>query len=130
MLRRYICTSARCHEQVEALPVRLAETGEPDAVARIIRHHYPACGGSGFARDRASVTYEELTSRLSEQMGSVCMSSPWLPVCSSPQFLTGLLGINVGGIPLAEDPSALSKWWCFWSSDCGSGLLCFDAEWF
>lgn len=57
------------------------------------------------ARDRASVAYEELTSRLSEQMNSrmyvlSLVAGLFLPL----GFLTGLLGINVGGIPLAEDP--------------------------
>lgn len=57
------------------------------------------------ARDRASVAYEELSSRLSEQMNSrmyvlSLVAGLFLPL----GFLTGLLGINVGGIPLAENP--------------------------
>jgi len=58
------------------------------------------------AKDRASVAYEELSNRLSEQMNSrmyvlSLVAGLFLPL----GFLTGLLGINVGGIPLAEDPS-------------------------
>lgn len=57
------------------------------------------------ARDRASVAYEELSSRLSEQMNSrmyvlSLVAGLFLPL----GFLTGLLGVNVGGIPLADDP--------------------------
>ena len=57
------------------------------------------------AKDRASVTHEALGNRLAEQMNSrmyvlSLVAALFLPL----GFLTGLLGINVGGIPLAEDP--------------------------
>jgi zinc transporter len=57
------------------------------------------------ARDRAGVANEELASRLSEQLNSrmyvlSLVAGLFLPL----GFLTGLLGINVGGIPLAENP--------------------------
>ena len=52
------------------------------------------------ARDRASVTQEELVNRLSEQMNArmyvlSVIAAIFLPL----GFLTGLLGINIGGIP-------------------------------
>lgn len=55
------------------------------------------------ARDRAAVTQEELGNRLAEQMNSKMyilsiVAAIFLPL----GFLTGLLGINVGGIPGAE----------------------------
>ncbi len=58
------------------------------------------------ARERAAVTQEELTNRLSEQMNSrmyilSMVAGIFLPL----GFLTGLFGINVGGIPLANSPS-------------------------
>jgi zinc transporter len=57
------------------------------------------------ARERAAVTQEELTNKLAEQMNSrmyvlSIVAGIFLPL----GFLTGLLGINVGGIPLAESP--------------------------
>ena len=57
------------------------------------------------ARERAAVTQEELDNRLAEQMNSrmyvlSLVAALFLPL----GFLTGLLGINVGGIPLADDP--------------------------
>jgi zinc transporter len=57
------------------------------------------------ARERAAVTQEELANRLSEQLNSrmyvlSIVAAVFLPL----GFLTGLLGINVGGIPLAESP--------------------------
>jgi zinc transporter len=56
------------------------------------------------ARDRAAVTQEELVNRLSEQMNNKMyllsiVAAIFLPL----GFLTGLLGINVGGIPGAEN---------------------------
>jgi len=54
-------------------------------------------------REHAAVTHEELTSRLSEQMNKnmyvlSLVAAVFLPL----GLLTGLLGINVGGIPGAE----------------------------
>ena len=58
-------------------------------------------------RERAAVTQEELLSRNSEQLNSrmyvlSIVAAIFLPL----GFLTGLLGINVGGIPGAEYPQA------------------------
>ncbi|SHF06832.1 zinc transporter [Microbulbifer donghaiensis] len=58
-------------------------------------------------RERAAVTQEELLSRNSEQLNSrmyvlSVVAAIFLPL----GFLTGLLGINVGGIPGAESPGA------------------------
>ena len=55
------------------------------------------------ARDRAAVTQEELVNRLSEQLNNKMyilsvVAAIFLPL----GFLTGLMGINVGGIPGAE----------------------------
>jgi zinc transporter len=56
-------------------------------------------------RDRAAVAYEELASRVAEQMNSrmyvlSIVAALFLPL----GFLTGMFGINVGGVPFAEDP--------------------------
>ena len=58
-------------------------------------------------RERAAVTQEELQSRLSEQMNSrmyvlSVVAAIFLPL----GFLTGLLGVNVGGIPGTDYPMA------------------------
>jgi len=57
-------------------------------------------------RDRAAVAYEELSSQLSEQINSrmyilSVVAALFLPL----GFFTGLFGINVGGIPLSENPN-------------------------
>jgi zinc transporter len=58
------------------------------------------------ARERAAVTQEELANRLSEQINArmyvlSVVAAIFLPL----GFMTGLFGINVGGIPLAENPT-------------------------
>jgi zinc transporter len=59
------------------------------------------------ARDRASVTHEELLNRLAELTNRrmyllTMIAAIFLPL----SFITGLLGINVGGIPGADDRHA------------------------
>lgn len=54
-------------------------------------------------RDRALVTQEELTAKLAESMNRTSYRLTIVAAIFLPLgFLTGLLGINVGGIPLAE----------------------------
>lgn len=60
-------------------------------------------------RDRATVTQEELNSRLAEQMNRTMyvlsiVAGIFLPL----GLLTGLLGINVGGIPGTDNPWAFT----------------------
>jgi zinc transporter len=62
------------------------------------------------AREHAAVTQEELGSRLSEQTNRrmyalSVIAGVFLPL----GLLTGLLGINVGGIPGADDPLAFAE---------------------
>lgn len=60
-------------------------------------------------RDRATITQEELNGRLAEQMNKTMyvlsiVAGIFLPL----GLLTGLLGINVGGMPGVEDPLAFT----------------------
>ena len=62
------------------------------------------------ARDRMGVMQEELTGKLSEQMNKTMyiltvLAGIFLPIT----FVTGLLGINVGGIPGAQNPWAFTE---------------------
>jgi len=55
------------------------------------------------ARDRAAITQEELNNRLSEQMNKAMYTLSIVAAIFLPLgLLTGLLGINVGGIPGTE----------------------------
>jgi len=61
------------------------------------------------ARDRAAITQEELSNRLSEQMNKAMFLLAIIAAIFLPLgLLTGLLGINVGGIPGSENPWAFS----------------------
>ena len=78
------------------------------------------------ARDRAAVTYEELGSRIAEEMNATMYRLTVVAAIFLPLgLLTGLLGINVGGIPGTDSPRAfavvcvgllllgLAQWWWF-----------------
>lgn len=106
MLRRYLspqrdALTRLTTEHVDWLTpeIRLAIRETTDRLSRYLED-LDSC------RDRAAVVYEELTSRLSEEMNNrmyvlSVVAALFLPL----GFLTGLFGINVGGIPLAENPS-------------------------
>jgi zinc transporter len=58
-------------------------------------------------RERATVIHEELVGRMSEELNARMYLLAIISVVFLPLgFLTGLLGINVGGIPGAEAPHA------------------------
>ena len=104
-LRRYLAPQRDAFAKLitEKIPwfdddsrLRLREVGD-----RLIRH----IEDLDAVRERAAVTQEELLSRLSDQMNTrmyvlSVVAAVFLPL----GFLTGLLGINVGGIPGAENP--------------------------
>lgn len=107
MLRRYLAPqrealSRLCAEQApwftESHRIGLRETS--DHLMRLLEN-------LDSARDRAAVVQEELVNHMSEQMNQrmyvlSLVAAIFLPL----GFLTGLLGINVGGIPGAENNQA------------------------
>ena len=59
------------------------------------------------ARERASVVQDELSTRLSEETNRTMYILSLLATIFLPLgFVTGLLGMNVGGMPLTDDPWA------------------------
>ncbi len=77
-------------------------------------------------RDRATITQEELNSRLSEQMNKTMyvlsiVAGIFLPL----GLLTGLLGINVGGIPGTENPWAFTIFCVLLASIAGGQIWLF-----
>ena len=67
-------------------------------------------------KDRAAVIHEELVSQMSEQLNQRMYVLSIVSVVFMPLgFLTGLLGVNVAGIPGADYPQAFA-WF-------GGGLL-------
>ncbi len=60
-------------------------------------------------RERSALMHEELTDRRAEQMDSRALLIAIVALVFLPlTFITGLLGMNVEGIPLAKEP------WAFW----------------
>ncbi len=107
ILRRYLAP------QREALAMLLAEQGGWFEPVMRVRLREVADRLTRFveeldaARERAAVTGEELASRLSEQLNQRMYVLSLVAVVFLPLgFLTGLLGVNVGGIPGAADPQA------------------------
>lgn len=106
ILRRYIAPqrdvlarlgTERFDAVADADRARLRETA--DRVARYMEDLEAV-------RDRAAVAQEELATRISDRMNRTMyllsvVATLFLPL----SFVTGLLGVNVGGIPGAEDPS-------------------------
>jgi zinc transporter len=60
-------------------------------------------------RDRTAVLQDELTTHMSEQMNRTMYLLTVVATIMLPLgFLTGLLGVNVGGIPGADSPWAFA----------------------
>ena len=69
-------------------------------------------------RERAALVQDELTNRISQRMEKTMYILTVVATVMLPLgFLTGLLGINVGGIPGAETP------WAFWAVCAGSVVI-------
>ncbi|MEJ2059422.1 MAG: zinc transporter ZntB [Gammaproteobacteria bacterium] len=104
VLRRYLAPQrdAVAHLQAERIPwltekdrLLLREVGD-----RIVRY----VEDLDTVRERATITHEELVSRLSEQLNRriyilSIVAALFLPL----SFLTGLFGVNLGGIPGQSD---------------------------
>ena len=106
-LRRYLAPQREVTSRVQTERVdwlddfhrsHLREIGD-----RLIRYIEELDAG----RERAAVTHEELLGRISEQMNRTMFVLSLVAAIFLPLgLLTGLLGINVGGIPGADNPFA------------------------
>lgn len=108
-LRRYLAPQREALTRLTQLRIDWLDEGhqmrlreEADRVTRFVED-------LDSARERAAVTQEELSNRLSEQLNKrmyvlSVVAAIFLPL----GFLTGLFGINVGGIPLADNPAGFA----------------------
>lgn len=111
LLRRYLAPQREAIGRVLAEPMPwLADLDRPrlreihDRLVRLVED-------LDSVRERASVVHEELVSRLQDQLNQRMYILSIVAVLFLPLgFLTGLLGINVGGIPGADNPYAF---WTF-----------------
>ncbi|GGO85819.1 zinc transporter ZntB [Marinobacterium nitratireducens] len=106
-LRRYLAPEREALVRMASEPLDWLDEGfrlrMREVSDRLVRH----IEDLDAVRERAAVTQEELLSRLSDQLNSrlyvlSLVAAIFLPL----GFLTGLLGVNVGGIPGADNPRA------------------------
>ncbi|MFT5679406.1 MAG: zinc transporter [Myxococcota bacterium] len=108
-LRRYIAPQrdmlSRLHSERVTWMSEVARARLRECADRVTRYQETLDA----SRERAAVTYEELSNRLAEQMNQTMyilsiMAAIFLPL----GLVTGLLGINVGGMPGADRPWAFA----------------------
>ncbi|MBF0281920.1 MAG: zinc transporter ZntB [Zetaproteobacteria bacterium] len=102
--RRYLAPERDALERLTMEPHGWLMEGNRMHIREIANHLVRYVEALDTVRDRAMVTHEELQSRLSEQMNMrmytlTIVAAVFLPL----GFLTGLFGVNVGGIPMAEN---------------------------
>ena len=106
-LRRYISPQRDVVSHLHHAPLTWLTATQRASIREVADHLVRYVEDLDAARDRMGVMQEELTNKLSEQMNKTMyilrvLAGIFLPIT----FVTGLLGINVGGIPGSEDPWA------------------------
>lgn len=108
-LRRYLSPQREAMTQLTSDKISLFSVEEKIQLREANDHLIRFIEELDSIKDRALVCQEELTNTLTEQLNNrmfvlSIVAALFLPL----GFLTGLLGINVGGIPGAENPYAFT----------------------
>jgi zinc transporter len=108
--RRYISPQREVISQLHHAQLTWLNSTQRASIREVADHLIRYVEDLDAARDRMGVMQEELTNKLSEQMNKTMyiltvLAGIFLPIT----FVTGLLGINVGGIPGAENPWAFTE---------------------
>jgi zinc transporter len=103
--RRYISPQREVISQLHHAQLTWLNSTQRASIREVADHLIRYVEDLDAARDRMGVMQEELTNKLSEQMNKTMyiltvLAGIFLPIT----FVTGLLGINVGGIPGAQNP--------------------------
>lgn len=110
-LRRYLGPQREALNQLVQAPLRWLQPETRQHLREVTDQLSRYLDELDAVRERAAVAQEELSSRLAEQMNNRMYALSLISVVFLPLgFLTGLLGINVGGIPGADNPVAF---WLF-----------------
>lgn len=109
MVRRYLAPQREAFTTLQTETGQLFKKSEQLKMREIRDRLTRAIEDLDALRDRASVTQEELMSRQSEELNQrlyflSLVTAVFLPL----GFLTGLLGVNIGGIPGADTPWAFA----------------------
>jgi len=107
LLRRYLAPQRDAMSRLYSEPVEWLDDTQRMRLREIADRTMRYVEDLDAARDRAGVGQEELAGRLAEQMNSrmyllSIVAALFLPL----GFVTGLLGVNVAGIPGTEHPGA------------------------
>ena len=105
MLRRYIAPQREVLSRLGSLGTKIFDEDgrislreSTDRITRIVEE-------LDAVRERAAILYDQIADRRAEQMNRHMMVLSVVAAVFLPLgFLTGLLGINVGGIPMADSP--------------------------
>ncbi|MGL4895158.1 MAG: zinc transporter ZntB [Shewanella sp.] len=108
-IRRYLAPQKEAYSKMVSDPLNLFNDHERLKLREINDKLIRTIEDLDALRDRANVTQEELLSQQSEQVNKrlyflSLVSAIFLPL----SFLTGLLGVNIGGIPGADNPWAFA----------------------
>lgn len=108
-LRRYLSPQREAMQQLQSEKCMLFSNEQKIQLRETTDHLMRHLEDLDSIRDRASLTQEELQNRIAEQMNNrmyvlSIVAAIFLPL----GFFTGLLGINVAGIPGAEYPYAFA----------------------
>ncbi len=103
-LRRYIAPQREVMSRLQQEPLLWLNQGHKLRLRETTDHLLRYLEDLDAARERIAVMQEELTNRLAEQLNRTMYVIALVTVIFLPLgLLTGLLGINVGGIPGAEN---------------------------
>ena len=107
--RRFVVPQRLALERMAALPLDWLDAGERDALREAADRFARMGEELESVRERAAVLHEELTDLRSEKIDRRSLQLAIVALIFLPlTFVTGLLGMNVEGIPYKDEP------WAFW----------------
>jgi len=123
VLRRYIAPQRDALTRFQAEPAGLLGEDQRGALRETLDQVTRIVEELDALRERASVIHDQLTDRRAEEMNrNMLVLSVVAAVFLPLGFLTGLLGVNIAGIPGADVPQAFA-WFCALLAVIAVGLL-------
>ena len=106
-IRRYLAPQREALQKMQTIRNSWLEQGDRQAIGEEADHLTRYTEELDMIRESTAVAHEELANRLAEQLNNRMYALSMVAAIFLPLgFLTGLLGINVGGMPGTESSSA------------------------
>lgn len=106
-LRRYLGPQREAMVQLQSEPTPLLDRTSRKRLRAVTDRVVRACEDLDAVRDRATILYQDLTAQIQE---SIARTSYRFTVVAAvllpPSLVAGILGVNIGGIPGSDDPTA------------------------